>query len=71
LGEIKEPVQKKMKTLNLQDEAKAQNEEEDDGLGENNDQSEVDFYQHIKQATKSDSQVYYNYALFYSSFKIY
>lgn len=56
-GEVKEPCQKRSKTLNVESKDQDLNEnEEEDGAGDDG-ESNVDIYQHVKEGKESDSQV--------------
>lgn len=54
LGETTEPVKKKLKTVDIQNEEAGDDEAEDEGAAEGKD---ADIYQHIKEAKETDTQV--------------
>lgn len=55
LGDTKQPVKKKLKTINIQDDKEVNNQEENEGASES---KEAEMYQHIKEAKSTDEQVF-------------
>lgn len=58
LGDISEPIKKKLKAMNVED--SQQQEDDNDGISQ---EKEADVYQHIKESKSSDEQVRMTFAI--------